>query len=144
MFATAEPNSVKAADGTTSGTFAYSDIGTLVSQYGLTEYYDETAEAAYYYSESTGYFFTCDNARSVQAKANYVKNTTGYKNPFNKPLGGLISWMASLDAASEITKTSHDALYGAGTTLPNQTIEFPAMGNMSTTVTASGADYTLQ
>lgn len=143
LFATAEPNSVKAADGTTSGTFAYSDIGTLVSQYGLTEYYDETAEAAYYYSESTGYFFTCDNARSVQAKANYVKNVTGYKNPFNKPLGGLISWMASLDAASEITKTSHDSLFGAGTQLPEQTIEFPAMDNMSTTVTASGADYTI-
>ena len=143
LFATAEPNSVKAADGTTSGTFAYSDIGTLVNQYGLQEYYDETAEAAYYYSASTGYFFTCDNARSVTAKSNYVKNSTGYKNPFNKPLGGLISWMASLDAASEITKTSHDALFGSGTQLPTQEIKFPAMDNMSATVAVSGNDYVI-
>lgn len=143
LFATAEPNSIKAADGTTSGTFAYSDIGTLISQYGLQEYYDETAEAAYYYSPSGGYFFTCDNARSVTAKAKYVKNETGYKNPFNKPLGGLISWMASLDAAGAITKTSHDALYGEGTTLPAQEIEFPGMNNMQATVTASGSDYTI-
>lgn len=143
LFATATPNSVKAADGTTSGTFAYSDIGTLINQYGLKEYYDETAEAAYYYSDSTGYFFTCDNARSVTAKAKYVRNETGYKNPFNKPLGGLISWMASLDAAGEVTKTSHDALFGSGSQLKAQEIKFPEMENLATTVTASGDKYTI-
>ena len=44
LYATAKPNSVKSADGTTSGTFAYSDIDTLITQYGLKEYYDETAK----------------------------------------------------------------------------------------------------
>ncbi|MCR5704151.1 MAG: hypothetical protein K6G85_05970 [Eubacterium sp.] len=140
LYATAEPNSVKAADGTTSGTFAFSDIGSLVSQYGLQEYYDETAQAAYYYSPSSGYFFTCDNARSVTAKADYVKNTR-FKNPFNKPLGGLISWMASLDAASTITKTTHDALFGANNQLAAQKIEFPSIPNLNASVTTSGNDY---
>ncbi|MBQ9887162.1 MAG: carbohydrate-binding protein, partial [Lachnospiraceae bacterium] len=142
LFATAQPNSVKAADGTTSGTFAYSDIGSLVNQYGLQEYYDETAQAAYYYSPSTGYFFTCDNSRSVAAKAEYVKNGA-FKNPFNRPLGGLISWMASLDAASAITKTSHDALFGENTTLPSQNIVFTPMENVSASVAVSGNDYVI-
>ncbi|MBE5957293.1 MAG: carbohydrate-binding protein [Lachnospiraceae bacterium] len=141
LYATAEPNSVKAADGTTSGTFAYSDIGTLISQYGLQEYYDETAQACYYYSPSRGYFFTCDNARSVRAKGEYVKNGQ-FKNPFNKPLGGLISWMASLDAANEITNASYDALYG-NTALPAQSIKWPTMDGLSATVSTSGNNYVI-
>ncbi len=139
LYATATPNSVKAADGTTSGTFAFSDIDQLSQQYGLKEYYDETAQAAYYYNPSTGYFFTCDNERSVAAKGEYVKNGQ-FKNPFNKPLGGLISWMASLDAGNSITNASYKALYGSST-LPEQTISYPTIDNIETTIQASGNDY---
>ena len=55
LYATATPNSVKADDGVYSGTFSQTDLPRLISQYNLKEYYDETAEACYYYSESTGY-----------------------------------------------------------------------------------------
>lgn len=132
LYATAEPNSVKAADGTTSGTFAYGDIETLKSQYKLKEYYDEKAEAAYYYSEETGYFFTCDNERSVAAKGEYVKENG---------LGGLISWMASLDSANTITKTMKESLYGDAE-LPAHEI---STGNpkASVSVTGEGSTYTI-
>lgn len=132
LYATAEPNSVKAADGTTSGTFAFGDIEMLKSQYQLKEYYDETAEAAYYYSAETGYFFTCDNERSVAAKGAYVKENG---------LGGLISWMASLDSANTITRVMKESLYGDAA-LPAQEI---SVGNpdASVTVTAEGSTYTI-
>ena len=132
LYATAEPNSVKAADGTTSGTFAYGDIETLKSQYQLQEYYDETAQAAYYYSPKTGYFFTCDNERSVAAKGEYVK-----KNG----LGGLISWMASLDSTNSVTKTMKESLYGDAK-LPAQEIKV-ASPKASVSVTAEGSAYTI-
>ncbi len=133
LYASAAPNSVKASDGTTSGTYAYSDIDTLISQYQLTEYYDEKAQAAYYYSAETGYFFTCDNERSVAAKGNYVKE---------KGLGGLISWMASLDAANEITNVMKDSLYG-DEAIPEQEIIIPEVGGIDVEVTASGDTYTI-
>lgn len=132
LYATATPNSVKAADGTTSGTFAYGDIDSLISKYNLTEYYDEKAEAAYYYSKETGYFFTCDNERSVAAKGQYVKD---------KKLGGLISWMASLDSANTLTQVMHDSLYG-DTELPEQEIK-TANPNVSVEISASGSQYTI-
>lgn len=132
LFATATPNSVRSLDGTLSGTFAYSDIETLKAQYNLKEYYDEKAEAPYYYSEETGYFFTCDNERSVAAKGEYVK-----KNG----LGGLISWMASLDANGSITKTMKESMYG-NDTLPEREIlvNNPAV---SVSVTAEGSAYSI-
>ena len=134
LYATAKPNSVKAADGTTSGTFAYSDINQLIAQYNLKEYYDEKAEAAYYYSPETGYFFTCDNERSVAAKGEYVKK---------KGLGGLISWMASLDSTSSVTKVMKNSLYG-NASLPAQEIKVPAVSNISTDVTTSGDTFTIK
>lgn len=133
LYATAEPNSVKAADGTTSGTYAYGDIDELISKYQLKEYYDEKAQAAYYYSAETGYFFTCDNERSVAAKGEYVKN---------KKLGGLISWMASLDSANSITKVMHDSLYGDAK-LPEYEIK-TANPKVSAKVSASGSQYTIE
>ena len=132
LYATATPNSVKAADGTTSGTYAYGDIDTLISQYKLKEYYDEKAQAAYYYSAETGYFFTCDNERSVAAKGDYVKK---------KGLGGLISWMASLDSTNAVTKTMKDSLYGSAS-LPNQKIVIPQKDNISVDIATSGSAYT--
>lgn len=133
LYATAAPNSVKAADGTTSGTFAYGEIDSLISKYQLKEYYDEKAEAAYYYSADTGYFFTCDNERSVAAKGNYVKQ---------KKLGGLISWMASLDSANALTKTMHDSLYG-DEKLPTQEIK-TANPKVTANITASEKQYTIE
>ncbi len=132
LYATATPNSVKAADGTTSGTFAYGDIDTLISQYQLKEYYDETAQAAYYYSPETGYFFTCDNERSVAAKGNYVKE---------QGLGGLISWMASLDSTNALTKVMKESLFGDAK-LPAQEITV-TNPNVNVSVTADGSTYTI-
>lgn len=132
LFATAAPNSVKAPDGTTSGTYASTDIPMLVSQYQLQEYYDEVAEACYYYSPTTGYFFTLDNERSTAAKAQYVKD---------KGLGGLISWMASLDAGNPIVRTMKNSLYGSAP-LPAQKI-VTTNPNVTATVSASGSTYTI-
>lgn len=133
LYATAAPNSVKSADGTTSGTFAYGDIDSLIDKYQLKEYYDEKAEAAYYYSAETGYFFTCDNERSVAAKGKYVTE---------KKLGGLISWMASLDSANSLTKVMHDSLYG-DEKLPTQEIK-TANPKVTANITASEKQYTIE
>ncbi|WP_051226799.1 glycosyl hydrolase family 18 protein [Butyrivibrio sp. MC2013] len=131
LYATAEPNSVRADDGVMSGTFAYGDIESLKAKYQLNEYYDEVAQAAYYYSPSTGYFFTCDNERSVAAKGQYVKENG---------LGGLISWMASLDSANSITRTMKESLYG-NAPLPVQDIKTGDI-KAEVSVSASGNTYT--
>lgn len=132
LFATATPNSVRSADGTLSGTFAYSDIEELKAQYNLKEYYDEKAEAPYYYSEETGYFFTCDNEKSVAAKGAYVKENG---------LGGLISWMASLDANGSVTKTMKESLYGEAA-LPTREI-LVNNPSVSISVSADGSAYSI-
>ena len=112
LFATADPNSVKAKDGVPSGTFAYSELDELISKYQLKEYWDDAAKAAYFYSPETGYFFTCDTPKSVSYKGEYVRN---------KGLGGLICWMASQDADGVITKAMKESLYG-NEALPDQEI----------------------
>ena len=115
LYASATPNSVKSADGTTSGTYGFFELPTLIQQYNLEKYFDNKAKAAYYYSPSTGYFFTCDNEESVAAKGKYVKE---------KGLGGLIAWMASLDAENVITNAMYNSLYGEGYKLPEQKLIF--------------------
>lgn len=121
------------ATGENGVTYAYSDIDSLVSKYNLTKYWDDVAKANYYYSESSGMFFTCDTEESVAEKGKYVKQ---------KHLGGLISWMASLDASSTITKTMKESLYGSAA-IPNQKIVAPANDGVETTVTTSGDSYTI-
>ena len=121
------------ATGENGVTYAYSDIDSLVSKYNLTKYWDDVAKANYYYSESSGMFFTCDTEESVAEKGKYVKQ---------KHLGGLISWMASLDASSTITKTMKESLYGSAA-IPNQKIVAPANDGIETTVTTSGDSYTI-
>jgi len=121
------------ATGENGVTYAYSDINSLVSKYNLTKYWDDVAKANYYYSESSGMFFTCDTEESVAEKGKYVKQ---------KHLGGLISWMASLDASSTITKTMKESLYGSAA-IPNQKIVAPANDGVETTVTTSGDSYTI-
>ena len=91
------------------------------------------AKANYFYSESSGMFFTCDTEESVAEKGKYVKQ---------KHLGGLISWMASLDAANSITKTMKESLYGSSS-IPNQDIIVPGNDGVTTDVTTSGDAYTI-
>ena len=131
LYATAEPNSVPTPDGTKSGTWGFYELSTLMQQFGLQEYYDETAEAAYYYGPSTGYFFTCDNERSVAAKAKYVKE---------KGLGGLIAWMASLDQEIVITKAMFNGLYGEGYEFPEQKMIYADVG-ASAKISVQGSGY---
>ena len=73
LYATANPNSVKSFDGTNSGVYGFHELPNLIKQYDLIEYFDKTAEAAYYYSPNYGYFFSWDNEESVSAKGKYVK-----------------------------------------------------------------------
>lgn len=111
LYATANPNSVKSADGTDSGIYGFNELPTLIKQFDLLEYFDNTAKAAYYYSPKTSYFFSCDNEESVTAKGKYVKE---------KELGGLVSWMASYDPENKITKAMFDSLYEKDYTFPER------------------------
>ena len=126
------PGLYASATGENGVTYAYGAIDSLINQYKLTKYWDDVAKADYFYSEETGYFFTCDTERSVEEKGKYVKENH---------LGGLISWMASLDSANSITKTMKEALYGDAP-IPVQDIVVPA-ANVSVDVSASGAQYTI-
>ncbi|MCR5719370.1 MAG: hypothetical protein K6F84_02290, partial [Lachnospiraceae bacterium] len=132
LYANATPNSVlDSANDTTSGTFQYRELSKLKSMYNLTEYYDEVAEAPYLYNASTGYFFTYDNARSIKAKGQYVRNNG---------LGGLICWMAaSDDASSTITTAMKDSLFGSSSIPENEILT--SAPNVSITPTASGKQY---
>jgi chitinase len=55
---------------------------------GFTVHYDETAEAAYLWNESTGEFITYDSPRSIKAKADFIER-------YN--LGGFLSWEIDAD-----------------------------------------------
>ncbi len=97
--------------GRMSGVWSYRSIDKLKAQMpDLKEYWDEEAQAPFMYSESTKDFYTFDNVRSVTAKAEYVKK---------HQLGGMISWMASQDKATnnsavrdELTKAIKEGLFG--------------------------------
>lgn len=68
-----------------------------INRNGYTEYWDEEAQAPYLFNGST--FFSYDNARSLKAKANYVRE---------KGYGGIFYWEHKCDD----TRTLLDALYG--------------------------------
>ena len=136
LYATATPNSIKSADGTTSGTYGFYELPSLIQQYGLVEHFDNKAKAAYYYSPTNGIFFTCDNEESVAAKGKYVKE---------KGLGGLIAWMASLDAENVITKAMYNSLYGEGYKFPEVEMIFTnPSATAKISATESGYDITIQ
>lgn len=116
--------------GRAGGVWSYRSIDKLKTAYpGLTEYWDDTAKAPYLYSKQSGAFFTFDNQRSIREKAAYVKA---------KGLGGMISWMASQDAETnvagqrdELTKTIKEALFGSS---PLKKYDLPS-SNLDVTVT---------
>ena len=136
LYATATPNSIKSADGTTSGTYGFYELPTLKAQYNLVEYWDNKAKAAYYYSPTNGIFFTCDNEESVAAKGKYVRE---------KGLGGLIAWMASLDAENVITKAMYKSLYDSGYTFPEEKMIFTnPSASAKIVATETGYDITIQ
>ena len=136
LYATATPNSMKSADGTTSGIYGFFELPTLIQQYGLEEYFDDKAKAAYYFSPTSGVFFTCDNEQSVAAKGKYVKE---------KGLGGLIAWMASLDAENVITKAMYNSLYEEGHQFPEEEMKFSTISaSAQITATETGYDIMIQ
>ena len=115
LFATAKPNSVKGPDGSTDGSYAFSELDKMMKEYDLEEYFDNTAKAPYYYNPTKGYFFTGDNEESVAAKGKYVRN---------KELGGLIMWMASQDGENKLTKTMFNSMFGKDYILPDQKLNY--------------------
>jgi len=136
LYATATPNSIKSADGTTAGTYGFYELPTLIEQFGLLEYYDNKAKAAYYYSPTNGVFFTCDNEKSVAAKGKYVKE---------KGLGGLIAWMASLDRDNTITKAMYNSLFGEDYKFPEEKMVFTnPKAEAKIVATETGYDITIQ
>ena len=111
LYATANPNSVRSADGTKSGIYGLHELRALIKQFELLEFFDNSAKAAYYYSPKNGYFFSCDNEESVAAKGKYVKE---------KELGGLATWMASYDQENTIIKAMFNSLYEEGYNFPKK------------------------
>ncbi|GAA0819685.1 glycosyl hydrolase family 18 protein [Clostridium tertium] len=119
--------------GRAGGVWSYNALSQLKSKYtGLKEYWDDSAKAPYLYNETTGAFFTYDNARSIQEKAKYVKEHN---------LGGMIAWMASQDAKTtstkhdELTKVTKEALFGSGS-LDNYTLTYNNL-NITSKLTTS-------
>ena len=131
LYASAKPNSVKSADGTNSGIYGFHEIPTLKKQFGLLEFFDNTAKAAYYYSPNNGYFFSCDNEESVAEKGKYVKK---------KKLGGLVSWMASYDPENIIAKAMFDSLYEEDYKFPERELIYNLI-SISATVKATKDGY---
>ena len=114
LYSTANPNSVRSFDGTTSGIYRFDELPSIIKQFSLVKYFDNTAKAAYYYSPTNGYFFTCDNEESVAAKGKYVKE---------KGLGGLFAWI-SFDQKNEISKAMFNSLYEEGYKFPEKNLVY--------------------
>ncbi|MGL4855148.1 MAG: glycosyl hydrolase family 18 protein, partial [Lentisphaeria bacterium] len=98
--------------GRRGGVWSYRSIDKLKATYpALQEFWDDHAKAPYLYDPNNGAFFTYDNVRSIQAKAEYVNQNS---------LGGIIAWMASNDAPTtsekrdELTNATKKALFGDG------------------------------
>lgn len=109
--------------GRNGGIWPYRHLDELKEKYpDLTEYWDDYAQAPYLYSATDKVFFTYDNEASITAKTDYIKT---------KNLGGMITWMQSQDAPSEVSSDVRDTLtsaifnglYGEGTSLVTNEIE---------------------
>lgn len=131
LYATAEKNSVIGIDGSTEGIYPFGEIEDIIKEYDLVEYFDNTAKAAYYYSPNKGYFFTCDNEKSIAAKGKYVRE---------KGLGGLIMWMASQDIENKLKKAMFNSLYGEDYILPEQELIY-SIPNVNAKISTSDIGY---
>ncbi len=127
--------------GRAAGVWSYRNLYKLKKLYpNIQEYWDDTAKAPYLYDETTGIFFSYDNAKSITEKANYVNRNN---------LGGILAWMSSQDAPSnpnssvrdELTKSSYNGLFN-GSKLPSHNIIYPNL-NISTSIKAlkQGSGY---
>lgn len=134
LYASANPNSVKSADGTNSGIYGFHELNTLIKQFDLLEFFDNSAKAAYYYSPNNGYFFSCDNEESVAAKGKYVKE---------KKLGGLASWMASFDPENIITRAMFNSLYEESYKFPERELIYNLI-SISASIKATENGYTFR
>ena len=134
LYATANTNSVKSADGTNSGVYGFHELQNLKKQFDLLEFFDNTAKAAYYYSPNNGYFFSCDNEESVAAKGKYVKE---------KELGGLVAWMASFDPENIIARAMFNSLYTKDYTFPERQLIYNLI-SISAKIQATENGYTFR
>jgi chitinase len=125
--------------GRKGGVWSYRNFDQLKAQIpDLTEYWDDIAQAPYFYSESTKDFYTFDNVRSVQKKAEYVRK---------HQLGGVISWMASQDKPSdpsndvrdELSTAIKNGLYGTAS-IPDQKQQYELPLNVDLDVRTATAD----
>ncbi len=73
----------------TSGTYTYAEISdSLNSNNGYLSHWDNSANAPYIWRQKDSLFITYENARSIELKANFVKN---------KQLGGIMFWQMNAD-----------------------------------------------
>lgn len=82
-----------------SQTTPYVDLKPLIAGQPEHYFWDETAQAPYYFDGQT--FRSFDDPRSLRAKADYVKHQN---------LGGLMLWELSLDPTADLIKAAHDQL----------------------------------
>ena len=132
LYATATPNSVESTDGSEGGIYPFGEIDQLIEKYDLVEYFDNTAKAAYYYSPTKGYFFTCDSEKSVAAKGKYVKE---------KEIGGLIMWMASQDGENRLKRAIFNSMFGEDYKFPEQKITFSNPNKVEAKITTTESGY---
>lgn len=94
------PNALhRQAQSVGSQTTPYVDLKTLIADQPEHYFWDETAQAPYYFDGQT--FRSFDDPRSLRAKADYVKHQN---------LGGLMLWELSLDPAADLIRAAHDQL----------------------------------
>ena len=76
----------------------------LIGRQGFERHWDERARAPYLWNAATRTFITYDDARSIGAKADYVRA---------KGLGGMMFWELSQDRDGELLDVIVNALKGA-------------------------------
>ena len=86
-----------------NGTYDYKFLVDRLKSGAYERFWDDTAKAAYLYSEADKEFVTYDDVESIKAKSDYA---------LAKGLGGISFWEVSADASGEdsLLKTAHDIL----------------------------------
>lgn len=87
------------------GDHPFRELATgLIGRQGFERHWDERARAPYLWNAATRTFITYDDARSIGAKADYVRA---------KGLGGMMFWELSQDRDGELLDVIVNALKGA-------------------------------